>query len=188
MEEVAKFLEEVMRSFGFWGVINVLIISIIAQLVKIPLKKYAEKWSHQNKTEKSVITKYFAFLPYVFSLIATFIFYSWKELGWDMESFSWTTYLSEVVTFGSLAVALYEIISLVKKSIVAKAANATGLDTSTTSSSEIMAAYNRLNTAKKKALKAENSELNQKSKVAKKAAKIAKLNAQIEKLNKEVTK
>ena len=188
MEEVARFFEGVMRSFGFWGCVIVLIVTIAAELIKIPLKELAEKWSKENKTEKSVITKYFAFLPYALSLIATFIFYAWKELGWDMEKFSWTTYFSEVITFGSLAVALYEILSLVKKSIVAKAANATGLDTSTTPSSEIMAAYNRLNAAKKKALKAENSELNEKSKIAKKAAKIAKLNAQIEKLNKEVTK
>lgn len=185
MEEVARFFEGVMRSFGFWGCVIVLIVTIAAELIKIPLKELAEKWSKENKTEKSVITKYFAFLPYVLSLIATFIFYSWKELGWNMEEFSWTTYFSEVITFGSLAVALYEILSLVKKSIVAKAANATGLDTSTTSTSDIMAAYNQLKNAKKTAKRAESNVADKKSKAAKKAAKIAKLNAQIEKLNKE---
>lgn len=107
MEEIANILQNVMASYGFWGCVFVVCILIASQLIKWPLKKIAIKFTETKGKDKVSITAWFYFLPVALSFVFTFVFYSWKYIGWNMESFDWGKYFSLVTALASIAEALY---------------------------------------------------------------------------------
>lgn len=107
MEQFIEFFTNIMNTYGFWGCIIVIIVSILSQLVKLPLKKIITKKYGDNK---KIITCWFSFLPIILSLGITFVFYSWRDLNWQFELFNWSTYITHSVVYGGLSTALYEMI------------------------------------------------------------------------------
>lgn len=154
MEEISEFFKSVMSSYGFWGCAVVIIVTIIAQLVKKPLKNIMEKQASKTGTDKKVLTCWLSFLPLAISLIVTFVFYSWRELNWCYSSFSWYKYLSEASVFAGLSTALYELIDAFVKAQISKAITAIGDEyTKEMTASEVLSKYKDIKKATKQAEK-----------------------------------
>jgi hypothetical protein len=183
MEEVAKLLQSVVESYGFWGAIAVIVIMVATQLIKWPLKKKAEAWAGEAKVDKKAITAWFVFIPIVCSLIVTFIFYAWRSLSWDFSKFSWSSYFSISSVLASVSVALYEAIDAFVKAKLAKEkkaiAEATGSkEVETLSASQISKAYSDVKAATKLAKKQAKEVAEKKEK----AKKIEELESELAKL------
>ena len=188
MEEVAKLLQSVVQSYGFWGAVAVIVISVVTQLVKWPLKNKAEEWADKAKIDKKAVTVWFVFIPIVVSLIVTFVFYSWRMVKWDFAQFSWATYFSIASVFSALSIALYEAVDAFVKAKLAKEkkaiAEATGsAEVEALSPAQITDAYSKL----KATAKASKKLAKENAKKEKKAKEIADLKAQLAKLEKEET-
>lgn len=183
MEEVAKLLQSVVQSYGFWGAVAVIVIMIVTQLVKWPLKKKAEEWAEKANIDKKAVTVWFVFIPVLVSLIVTFVFYSWRGVGWDYSQFSWASYFSQASVLSSVSVALYEAIDACVKAKLAKEkkaiAQASGsAEVESLSASQIVSAYSKVKASSKAAKKAAKEN----AKVVAKAKKIESLKAELAEL------
>lgn len=150
MEQISKFFQDIMSSYGFWGCVVVVIVTIISQFIKLPLKKIIENHTNKMGTDKKVLTCWLSFLPLVVSLIVTFVFYSWRMIKWDFSLFVWYEYFSEVAVFAGLSTALYELIDGFAKAQVSKAISAIGDDyLKGMTASEVMQKYRELKQTQK---------------------------------------
>lgn len=189
MEEVANLLQSMVQSFGFWGAVAVIVIMVITQLVKWPLKSKAEKWADAAKIDKKAVTVWFVFIPIVISLIVTFVFYSWRSLDWKFSEFSWSSYFSIASVFSSVSVALYETIDAFVKAKLAKEKKAIASASGSTevealTATEISKAYAKV----KETAKAEKKAAKAVAAKEKKAKEIKELEAKLALLKGEGSK
>lgn len=123
MDQFVNFLQE----WGIFGLVILVASYGITALVKIPLKKVAEKYALKNGVDKSVITLWFALIPIVIAFIGS-IFHQWGKAGWGSAiaspEFSWTDVMVETFAIGMTAIAIYEIYGNVKKAFTSKAIKA----------------------------------------------------------------
>ena len=102
---VANFLSK----YFIWEIVIMLLIVGITALLKLPIKKAAEKLEEKYKVDKSILTWTIGFIPPVLAAIAIFILY-WYKSGWSMtlEASEWAGMFTEIGVVASGAIGIYE--------------------------------------------------------------------------------
>jgi len=117
---VANFLSK----YFIWEIIIMLLIVGLTALLKLPIKKAAEKLEEKYKVDKSILTWTIGFIPPFLAAIAIFILY-WYKSGWSMtlEASEWAGMFTEIGVVASGAIGIYEFF---KKMIQGAKAGITG--------------------------------------------------------------
>lgn len=123
MDQFVQFLQD----WGIFGLVILVTSYGLTAVIKIPLKRVAEKYALKNGVDKSVITLWFALIPIVIAFIGS-ILHQWGKAGWGAAiaspKFSWTDVMVETFAIGMTAIAIYEIYGNVKKAFTSKAIKA----------------------------------------------------------------
>lgn len=123
MDQFVQFLQD----WGIFGLVILVTSYGLTAVIKIPLKRVAEKYALKNGVDKSVVTLWFALIPIVIAFIGS-ILHQWGKAGWGSAiaspEFSWTDVMVETFAIGMTAIAIYEIYGNVKKAFTSKAIKA----------------------------------------------------------------
>lgn len=191
MDTFVKFLTE----YGIGGLVIIIASFGLTQLVKIPLKKWAEKYATKNGVDKAVVTKWFFAIPLVLAFIGSII-NQWAVGGWGdyllSDSFEWTAVIAETIACAGVTGSAYGIVEgFVKASTSKQLAKITDGNTKVAEAraviaNETLSAADKVNAekeAEKAQLKLDKLAQKQKAEEAKRVAKVEKLQAKIAKLD-----
>ena len=176
MDNFVNFLTK----YGIGGLIIVALAFILTQLIKIPLKKYAEKYAEKNGVDKAVLTKWYFIIPLVLAFIGSII-NQWAIGGWGSyicsDTFNWTAVLAETVACAGVTGSVYGIVESFTKASTSKQ-----LAKLTKENSKVADTAKAEKEAAKQQLKLDQLSKKQEKLEAKKAEKVEKLKAELAKL------
>ena len=191
MDTFVKFLTD----YGIGGLLIIFVSFALTQLVKIPLKKWAEKYAATNGVDKAVITKWFFVIPLALAFVGS-ILNQWAVGGWGdylfSDTFGWTAVIAETVACAGVTGSVYGIIEgFVKASTSKSLAKMTDGNTKVAEAraviaNETLGAADKANAekeAEKIQLKQDKLAKKQEAEEAKRLAKVEKLQAKIAKLD-----
>ena len=107
--EIINTVVNFLSKYFIWEIIIMLLIVGITALLKLPIKKAAEKLEEKYKVDKSILTWTIGFIPPFLAAIAIFILY-WYKSGWSMklEAEEWAAMFTEIGVVASGAIGIYE--------------------------------------------------------------------------------
>lgn len=183
-----------LTKYGIGGLIIVALAFILTQLIKIPLKKYAEKYAEKNGVDKAVLTKWYFTIPLVLAFIGSII-NQWAIGGWGSyicsDTFNWTAVLAETVACAGVTGSVYGIVESFTKASTSKQLAKLTKENSKVAEARVVIANETVtaaDTAKaekeaaKQQLKLDQLSKKQEKLEAKKAEKVEKLKAELAKL------
>lgn len=119
MDSFLSFL----KTYGFYGLLVAVIAFAGTALVKIPIKKWAEKYATKNGLDKSVITKWISMIPLVICFIGSMLV-EWGNEGWGnaitLPTFNWTHTCVFAIACWTASVASFNIIGDFRNASVTK--------------------------------------------------------------------
>ncbi len=195
MDSFLSFL----KSYGFYGLLVVVVAFAGTALIKLPIKKWAEKWATKNGLDKSVVTKWISAIPLAISFIGARLV-EWGNEGWGnaitLPTFDWTRTCVFALACWTASVSAFNIIGDFRNASLSKerkkTADATNAEVAKAKQIIAESAVTEKDIAKqaKKDAEAKAKAEEQRAKLIAKAEaeqkareeKIAKLNAQIEAL------
>lgn len=118
-EELIQQIVSFLSKYYGWELIIIGLTIALTMLVKIPIRKAADKYAQKNNIDKSVITWVIGVFPFVFSFILVFLLYFYRA-GWNLDAISWKMVVVEASTLGGAAIGVYEFIKKLIKGITAK--------------------------------------------------------------------
>lgn len=119
MESIINSIKTLFGMYGFKVASIVLLTIFIVNLLKKPIIMSAKKYALKNNCDKSVITRYVSVLPFVISFLITFL---WELIlvNFNFSIIDYETLLTNVLLYGSLAIATFETLKLQFEAYAAK--------------------------------------------------------------------
>lgn len=115
IQQIVSFLS---KYYG-WELIIIGITIGLTFLVKIPIRKAADKYAEKYNVDKSVITWVIGVLPFVFAFLCLVPLYLYR-VDWKFDSISWKGVVTETATLGAAAMGVYEFVKKFIQGIKAK--------------------------------------------------------------------
>lgn len=187
MDQFTDALQSILNSKGFLYSLMVLLIVVLTEVIKSPVKKRIEAYAKETSKPKQKLTFYFALLPLALAVIFVFIYYSWKNIGWDYSKFSYAGYFAEVGTFYVASEGLYVIVETIVKKIKSGVVSSIG-DPTGLSFFEVVKKYNKAQKDEKAQAKVRKAEARNRRISEAKAKRIEELKRELEGLQTEEEK
>jgi flagellar biosynthesis GTPase FlhF len=113
-----------LKAYGIWGILIVAIAFGLTEIIKIPVKKQAEKWAEKNGVDKIVITKWLFVVPLVLAFVGS-ILNVWANSGWgkailDSANFDWGRVVIETTACASVSSSIYTILENFRQAAVSQ--------------------------------------------------------------------
>ena len=108
-EKIGNFFS----TYGLAGSVIIILVLILTQLLKLPIKKAAIKWAEANgydETGKKRVTQWVALIPFVLSFIFSFIYVVWFQAKWQVDAIDWFDVGKFTVTYATVAIAAFDIV------------------------------------------------------------------------------
>ena len=111
MESIINSLKNLFGTYGFKIATIILLTIFFVNLLKKPIVNVAENYAKKYNCDKSIITRYICFLPFVIAFIITFI---WELflVKFNFHLIDYESLITNVFMYGSLAIATFETLKL----------------------------------------------------------------------------
>jgi hypothetical protein len=118
MQELLNIVTNLVKTYGYWVAIDIGVVAVATELIKIPLKSKIEAWAVSTHNDKAALTCWLMFLPMAVALVVNFVFYAWRTCQWHFASWDIKEYSASTVTVYGASVALYESVSVWAKKVL----------------------------------------------------------------------
>ena len=105
ISQISGFLSE----WGFWQLIAIALITLLTLVLKIPIKRAAEKYQAKKKIDKSVITWTISLIPFVLAFAAALVLDLW-ERSWNVNTIEWPSVVKQASVLGGASIGIFEAI------------------------------------------------------------------------------
>lgn len=112
-EAMAEKIGNFFSTYGLAGSVIIILVMVLTQLLKWPIKKAAIKWAEKNglpEESKKRITQWVALIPFVLSFLFSFLYVIWFQAHWDVNAIDWFDVGKFTVSYASVAIATFDII------------------------------------------------------------------------------
>lgn len=119
MESVINSIKTLFGTYGFKVASIVLLTIFIVNILKKPIISASKKYAIKNNCDKSVITRYVSILPFIVSFVIAFL---WELIivDFNFSAIDYETLLTNVLMYGSLAIATFETLKIQFEAYAAK--------------------------------------------------------------------
>ena len=108
-EKIGNFFS----TYGLAGSVIIILVIILTQLLKLPIKKAAVKWAEANgydETGKKRITQWVALIPFVLAFIFSFFYVVWFQAKWNVDAIDWFDVGKYTVSYATVAIAAFDVV------------------------------------------------------------------------------
>lgn len=111
MESIINLIKSLFGTYGVKVATIVLLTILFVNLIKKPIVLAAEKYATKNNCDKSIITRYLCFLPFVIAFLISLI---WELIltNFDFSIIDYELLFTNVLLYGSLSIATFETLKL----------------------------------------------------------------------------
>lgn len=118
-ENILNQISDFLSKWGFWQLIAIVLIVILTLVIKIPIKKAAEKYQAKTGIDKSVITWTISVIPFALAFVAALVLDLWGR-AWDVNAIEWPTVVKQASVLGGASIGVFEAFKKWAEALTAK--------------------------------------------------------------------
>lgn len=118
-ENIIQAISSFLSKWGFWQLVAIVSIVVLTLIVKIPIKKGAEKYQAKTGVDKSAITWVITLIPFVFAFVAALLL-DLLTKSWDVDLIDWAEVVKQCSVLGTASIGLFEAVKKYGEAFAAK--------------------------------------------------------------------
>ena len=118
-ENVIQTIGDFLSKWGFWQLIAIASIVILTLVLKIPIKKAAEKYQAKTGVDKSIITWVISIIPFVLGFVAALLLELLAQ-NWDVNLIDWAEVTKQCSVLAVTAIGIFETVKKFVEAFTAK--------------------------------------------------------------------